>query len=398
MPSSSEGLRRRWLTGDVWFIASSAFFADLGYQAVLAVFPLFLVLSLHASVALLGVAMALAYGPGALAGYVGGRLGDARGRRRVALWGNSLIPLLSLSGLVTSAWAAAGLLSVGWWARTFRSPPRRAMLTEAVSPEHRARAFGFLHALDVGGGALAALAAFVLVSAHVPYRAILLLTIMPLVLSTLALARVRVGRPGAKAAPAAAPTPESGAAPLPSIYRGVLLASALYGFASYSAAFPILTLAQGTRHPALGVLGYLLLLLVSALTGLAMGRSRLKPLTALPVLGYLVAAVGSVGLAVGSQLYVGTGVLLPSMAVLGFALGVVETMEPTLIDKHTRTQHTSRGMGSLTAARSVGLLVANLLLGLLYTLTPAASYGYAAAMAVAAALVLLLAGRRATRT
>lgn len=394
MENVPAGQGSSWLTRDVWFIASSAFFADLGYQAVLAVFPLFLVLTLHASVALLGLAMALAYGPGAVAGYVGGRVGDTHGRRRAALWGNALIPLLSLTGLVASASAAAGLLALGWWARTFRSPPRRAMLTEAVAVDHRARAFGFLHALDVGGGALAALLAFVLVSAHVPYRTVLLVTVIPLVLSTLTLARVRVGgaRTGPTPAASIAAGPAGSASP---VYRGVLLASALYGFSSYSAAFPILTLAQRTHHPALGVLGYLLLLAVSALTGLAMGRSRLRPLTALPLMGYLAAAVGSVGLAVGSTLGAGLAVLLPSMGMLGFALGVVETLEPTLIDRYTRSARTSRGMGSLTAARSVGLLVANVLLGLLYTLTPAASYAYAAAMAVAAALVMLAASRRA---
>ncbi|EQD39819.1 hypothetical protein B2A_06643 [mine drainage metagenome] len=43
-----------WRTPDVWGIAMSAFFADLGYQAILAVFPLYLVLHLGAPIWLYG--------------------------------------------------------------------------------------------------------------------------------------------------------------------------------------------------------------------------------------------------------------------------------------------------------------------------------------------------------
>ena len=67
------------------------------------------------------------------------------------------IPLLSLSALIASPAAATGLLTGGWWARNLRTPSRRVMLVEAVPDEaSRSSAFGFLHALDVGGGALAA--------------------------------------------------------------------------------------------------------------------------------------------------------------------------------------------------------------------------------------------------
>ena len=396
---ASRPAGRDWLTADVWRIAMSAFCADLGYQAVLAVFPLFLVLRLHAPVWVYGLTTAAAYGVGALSGYVGGRVGDRTGRKRVAVWGNAFIALMALPGLAAGAFQAAALLVVGWWARNFRTPPRRAMLTEVVAPPDRGRAFGFLHALDVGGGTLAALYAFIMVAVHISLRTVLLVTLVPLLASTAVLATTRAGRQrgpqagnAADAAPAAPPAQRR--ADL-AVYRGVLLAAALYGFSAYSAGFPILTVAQGTHDPALGVLGYVLFLGVSALTGLWIGARRWEALRALPLLGYLAAALGSAGLGVSALLHLGLGGLYPAMAVLGFALGIVETLEPTLVARVTPARTASGGMGSLTAARSAGLFVGNLALGLLYLIGPAYAYGYAAVLALGATATLLITARRA---
>ncbi len=377
----------------------SAFCADLGYQAVLAVFPLFLVLRLHASVALFGVATAIAYGPGAIVGYIGGRVGDRVGRKRTALWGNAFIPLLSVIGVAVVPVEAVVLLALGWWARNFRSAPRRAMLTEIVAPADRGKAFGFLHALDIGGGTLAAIYAYALVALlAAPYRLVLLLTLVPLIASTVVLAFVRAGRrPDAVPASAAerkeAPSHPGGMA----VYRGVLVATALYGFSSYSAGFPILTVAQGTHSPALGVLAYVLFLGVSALTGLWAGRRWGDSVRGLAFAGYGAAALGSAGIAVSYALHLGVAGLYASMAVLGFALGVVETLEPTLIARLAPAAKTSGGMGSLTASRSAGLFVGNIALGLLYTLSPVYSYAYATVVATAAVIVLLAVRARAGR-
>lgn len=369
----------------------SAFCADLGYQAVLAVFPLFLVLRLHAPVALFGLATAVAYGPGAIAGYIGGRVGDRVGRKRTAVWGNAFIPLLALVGLALVPVEAVVLLALGWWARNFRSAPRRAMLTEIVAPADRGKAFGFLHALDIGGGTLAALYAFALVALlAAPYRLVFLVTLVPLVASTVVLAFVRAGQRPASLSVAATDVPAAPtkAADL-SVYRGVLVATALYGFSSYSAGFPILTVAQGTHSPALGVLSYVLFLGVSALTGLWAGRRWGDSVRGLALAGYGAAALGSAGIAVSYAFHLGVAGLYVSMAILGFALGVVETLEPTLIARLAPAAKTSGGMGSLTASRSVGLFVANIALGLLYALGPVYSYTYATVVAAAAVWILL---------
>ncbi|MBX5466154.1 MAG: MFS transporter [Firmicutes bacterium] len=383
--------RDEWRTPDVWKIAGSAFFADLGYQAVLAIFPLFLVLSLKAPVWVYGLAMALAYGPGSLIAWWGGRVGDRVGHRRIAVLGNSLIPLLSLIGLSATPPMAVALMAGGWWARNFRTPSRRVLLVHRVQdPAAQRAAFGFLHALDVGGGVLAGLGVIALVASHWSLSAIFLLTLLPLVASTLLLTMLGPEPPprGAGAGPTA-----SAATPDPRVQR-LLWAAGLYGFSSYNLGFPILTLAQHTRSNALGVTSYVVFLGVSALVGWLYGQRSQGRLGELGVLGYGAAAVGSAALAAAVALHGGFWALILPVAALGFALGVIETAEPALVAQWVPAPRGGGGMGALTAARSLGLFAANVVMGVLYHVTPVAAYGYAAAVAVLAAGILLSAPSR----
>lgn len=378
----------------MWAISLSAFFADLGYQAVLAGFPLFLVLTLHQPVWEFGLASALSYGIGAAFAWAGGRVGDRVGHRRLALVGNAVIPLLCLSALVANPVWAIGLLCGGWWARNLRSPSRRVMLTEAVPREDdRSPAFGFLHALDVGGGAMAGVYVLVALSQHVAFRWIFLATAIPLAVSTLALSRARTG---ARPVPAA-PTPGSVDAerqPPPGA-RALLAAAALYGFTYYSVGFPVLTVAQGSGRLLDGVGAFLVLQGVSAATGYLLGgrlgRGPAAQFTRLGLLGYVGAAAGAVVLAVSYGEHLGLGALLAGVAVIGFALGIVETLEPTAMSVLRTGRRAGRGFGGLSAARSVGAFVGNLAMGLLYTFGADVAYAYAAAVATAAGLTVLAA-------
>ena len=68
-----------WLSRDALLISLSAFFADMGYQAVTAVFPLLIVAELNQPAYVYGLLLALAYGVGSLFALVGGKLGDRYG-------------------------------------------------------------------------------------------------------------------------------------------------------------------------------------------------------------------------------------------------------------------------------------------------------------------------------
>jgi MFS family permease len=314
--------QRRWRTDDVWAISLSAFFADLGYQSVLAGFPLFLVLTLHQPVWEFGLASALSYGVGAAFSFAGGRIGDRVGHRRLALAGNAVIPLLSLSALVASPVWAIGFLSGGWWARNLRTPSRRVMLVEAVPNEKdRSAAFGFLHALDVGGGALAGVYVLVALAHHVAFRWIFIATIVPLVRSTISLYRASTGSPPVSDKPTAKAAvdrllPPPGA-------RALLVAAALYGFTYYSVGFLVLTVAQSGGRLLAGIGAFLILQAVSATTGYLLGgRLGAGPAAQfgrLGLLGYLGAALGATILALASGEHLGLPVLFVGVAVIGIA-------------------------------------------------------------------------------
>jgi len=411
---SVDRMAPRWRTADVWAISGSAFFADLGYQAVMATFPLYLVLRLHASVGLYGVAAALAYGGGALLGYVGGRLGERFGAKRVTLAGNLLIPLLSLAALPGDAAGAIALICLGWWFRSIRSPTRRSMLAAAVpDPADRAAAFGFLHALDVGGATLAGLGALAAVAAGVPYRWLFLATIVPLLLSSLCVAlahppetALQKGPGGSKPSEtdsvSAAPSGRDGAgspAVLPAL--GLLLgATTLFGISAYSLGFPVLDVAQARGAGAVaGVGAFVVIQAASSATGYLLGprlgRRPSRRLRELALGGYGVAAVASAGLAVGGARLIDVPSLLVAVALLGVALGVVETLEPALVTDLARQRSANRAYGALSAARGGGVLIGNLLVGGLFVLGAVWGFTYAALAAAAAALLVLLALRAA---
>ena len=95
-------MNRRSLPRDAWLLCFSAFSADLGYQGVTALYPLYLVFQLHASLYAYGLVTASAFGGGAFVSYLGGRAGDRFDRKRVVVAGNILIPLMALAGLAHS--------------------------------------------------------------------------------------------------------------------------------------------------------------------------------------------------------------------------------------------------------------------------------------------------------
>jgi MFS family permease len=394
LPTPPTNLPQSWLNRNVWLISLSATFADLGYQAVLAIFPLFLVKRLGAPIWLFGLSTAISYGPGAIFGFMGGKMGDRWGQKRVAIGGNLLIPLLSLSGLAVMPFQAIALFAGGWWARNFRTAPRRSMLVEATKPEHRFRAFGFLHALDIGGGFLAATITAFLVWNNVSLTTIFLLTIIPLLLSSLVLFFVRTGAPGKSHKPAEqtkTPPPPEMHADHKSLYFRLLLATALYGFSAFDFGFPMLTVNQALKSNLMAVLAYVVFFGFSAITGLMVGRITKNSVRTLALFGYLTGGAACAGMAAVWGLHFNPLLFYPVVALMGLALGVIETIEPTIISLLVPHEKSGGGMGALTAMRSIGLFLANIMMGLLYGVQDSwlLPYVYAGVVAAVAAFVLL---------
>lgn len=376
------------LSRDAYLLCFSAFFADLGYQGVVALFPLRIVFELHAPIFAYGVVTAVAFGGGSLLAYLGGLAGDRFDRKWVAIAGNVFIPLMAFSEIVHSLWAAAALFILGWWARYFRSPPRRALLVAVTRPQERGMAFGFLHALDIGGGMLSALAALLFLWMRIPISTITLFAIAPLLVSTGLLLFVRRTEVYLEETPRVvegARDPGGRA-----LLIALLAAATLYGFSFYNLGFPILTAtgAHATRTGyEFGVLAYVTYLGASSVSGYALGAGRSSAVQSLWLFGYLPSAVGSGLIGLTERLHMPEAAFYVSLAVLGMGMGGVETFEPTLVSSVVEHTRLSRGMGFLTVSRSIGQFLSNLIMGFLFSMSGSAPYFYASASAWLAALV-----------
>lgn len=385
----------RWLSREVLLISLSAFFADLGYQSVVGLLPIYITQVLHQKPYVFGLIMAMTYGIGSTISYAGGRIGDRLNKRRVALAGNLLIPLLSFSGLPSNVFASGGLYMGGWFARDFRSPPRRAMLVEASDPAYRSSVFGLLHGLDVGGGTVSALLAFFLLTSGFRIGEVMLVSIAPILTSSVVLYLTKGEKHEnyVRSLSSEGKTAVEDAAGF-SDKRLFFAAVALFGFSYYSLGFPIITVTNETGSYALGIATYAIFLVSSGLSGFAFGLTRLNAIRTLWKLGYAVAAVASLLIALSYQFHAGIAGFYPATAVLGLGAGVVETYEPVVATALVPSRRLSRGLGSLSQWRSIGLFTSNILMGVLFTISVFSSYLYAFATALAGALILAVLARR----
>jgi MFS family permease len=381
------------MTRDALLLCFSAFFADLGYQGVAALFPLYVVFARHAPLYWYGVITAVAFGAGSFFAYIGGLAGDRFDKKYVSIAGNTFIPLMAVSGLAHGLWLSALLFILGWWARYFRTPARRALLVHVTLPQERGYAFGVLHGLDIAGGMLSALFALLFLALHVSVSIIMLYAAIPLVVSTALLFFVR----RRTLYPDETPLPERHAGDASAkpddrtLFIFLLIAATLYGFSFYNLGFPILTATAGhatTSGYELGVLAFVIYLGISAVSGYALGAQKLSPLRSLWLLGYLPSALGSGLIGLSVLLNMGQLAFYLFVAMLGAGMGAVETFEPTLVSSLVGSTTLSRGMGFLSVSRSIGQFLSNLIMGILFSLSRSAPYFYAFASALLATAVL----------
>jgi MFS family permease len=383
----------RRLTRDAFLLCFSAFFADLGYQGVAALFPLYIVLELHEPVYWYGIITGIAFGAGSFFAFIGGLAGDRFDKKYVSIAGNTFIPLMALSGLSNQLWLSALLFILGWWARYFRTPARRALLVHVTAPQERGMAFGVLHALDIAGGMFSALFALLLLALHIPISTIILYAAIPLVISTILLFFVQRTTLYSAETPIGerrAGLPASAAADR-ALFVWLLIAATFYGFSFYNLGFPILTGTRGSATTSgyeLGVLAFVVYLGVSAVSGYVLGAGRLSALRFLWLAGYLPSALGSALIGLSVLLHMSELAFYLFVAVLGLGMGAVETFEPTLVSSLVGATTLSRGMGFLSISRSVGQFLSNLIMGTLFSFSQSAPYFYAFASALLATLVL----------
>jgi MFS family permease len=369
--------------GEVYKISFSAFFADLGYQAAVALFPLILVVIFGAPVSFYGIIEGINYGGGTFMGFLGGLTADKYGAKRVAVIGNAFVTLFALIGLAANYLEAAIFFMAGWFARNFRSPPRRVMILQVTEPSERRKAFSVLHALDIAGASLALVYVTLGLYARVDVALLTIPALLTLLISTALLASVRVGWKEIVADKGEGREGEG------RVLWGVVVSTMLFAFSQYSFGFPIITSYEVSHELYLATLTYLVFLSSSSLFGYLLGKTRFSDLKGLAFLGYALGGAASLGYALTSHL--GLAYIWGFSVILGLSVAATEVFEPTIVARVARRE--GAGMGLLSLGRSLGIFLTNTVMGLLYQISYAYSYAFAASASFVAALIVYLLSR-----
>ncbi|URD59722.1 MFS transporter [Sphingomonas sp. KRR8] len=157
-------MTRPRLPRSVWVLGFVSLLMDLSSEIIHALLPLFITVTLGASVTMLGAIDGVAEATAAFAKLAAGRLSDRNQRRKPwILLGYGLAaatkPLFALAG---SPLTVLGARLVDRTAKGIRGAPRDAMVADETPAEIRGAAYGLRQGLDTVGAFLAPLAAVAL--------------------------------------------------------------------------------------------------------------------------------------------------------------------------------------------------------------------------------------------
>jgi MFS family permease len=358
----------RWVTRTVVGIVLATFFSDVGHEMVTAVLPLYLA-SIGLGPAALGAMEGAADLAFSLSKLAGGAVGHRAARKRP--WATAGYALTTIGtgaiALVRAVPAIVALRTIAWFGRGFRSPLRDFLLADEVGARHFGRAYGFERSADMIGAVVGPVAAAALVWAGSGLREIILFSLVPSILSVLAIGTMTRDRPAPAAAPGSAPP--GGPRRLPGSFWWFLGGVLLFGLGDFSRTFLIFLAAEALGGGAgAGALPVPVLLyaghnLVSALAAYPAGHlgdagSRPRVLLA----GYGLGVLTNALLAVAGT---GATTLLVATVLSGIYIAIQETMEKSVVAELLPRDQRSLGLGILASANALGDLGSSLFVGLM---------------------------------
>lgn len=194
--SHPQAKPKTWLNRTVAGAGLTSALGDFCYETTTVILPGFLaVLGIPAAVLgiIEGVADAVASFTKMISGYIAGKLGH---RKLLVVVGYGLTPFGQVLIAMAAGWPLllAGRV-VSWFGKGLRGPLRDAIVTQAIGPETRGRAFGFHRAMDTVGAVAGPLLGVALLGwaqglawedPAGPFRVVLWFSILPGVLAVLA--------------------------------------------------------------------------------------------------------------------------------------------------------------------------------------------------------------------
>lgn len=379
---------------------------DFSYETTTVILPGFLaVLGVPAAFLGLieGVADATASFTKLAAGYIGDKLGH---RKLLVVIGYGLTPVGQALIALAGGWPLilAGRM-VSWFGKGMRGPLRDAIVSQAVTPETRGRAFGFHRAMDSVGAIFGPLLGVALLGwaqglgwaeKAGPFRFVFWLTLIPGVLASLAFLFLVKD-------PEHSPNPAlnfvSTLRGLPSSFKRYLGAVGIFGIGDFSHSLLILAATQWLT-PSLGVVK------AAQIAGLCyVGRNAVQVLASYPVGvladrlgarrvlggGYILGVLTAAGTALMFYLATENLWLIGGVfALAGLYMAVQEALEATVTADLVSPEIRATGFGALATVNGAAKFISSAAVGLIWTaVSPIFGFGLAAAFMAAGTIALL---------
>ena len=397
---STRGRDRRWLTHNVKVLSGVSLAQDAASELMYPLLPILLTTTLGAPVAVVGLVEGVAEGVAAAMKYLSGRWSDRYGRKPSVMAGYGLA---AFGKVIIAAAAIWPVVLVGRVVdrigKGIRSAPRDALLADGVAPESLGRVFGFHRAADTLGAVLGPLVGLAILTATGGDIGLALwIAVFPALISVSLVSLTRESR-GSQLArvpgrAGAAPDPGVPHAPLPRRVRTLALVLGVFALVNFPDALILLRVNELGFSAAQVAGAYALLNLASAAIAYPAGAlSDRWPRSRVYALGLACFAVGYLGLG----LTTGGWQVLVLLAVYGGFAGITDGVGKAWISALSPPEVRGHAQGLFQGLGGVGILVAGLWAGLLWTAGPGAGVVpliLSGAVAGAAALGLWVFGRR----
>jgi MFS family permease len=363
---------------------------DISSELIHGLLPLFLVVNLGASAAVLGLVEGVAEATAQVTRVFSGWLSDRLGKRKalaVAGYGLAAVtkPLFPLANSIGLVLIARFLDRIG---KGIRAAPRDALITDITPADKRGAAFGLRQSLDTVGATIGpALAIGLMYLFNDDIRAVLWFAVIPAAIAVGILV-FGVKEPARPPGHAPIPIQAKEIALLSRSYWLVVAAGAIFTLARFSEAFLVIRAHDGGLATAWTPAVIAVMSLVFAASAYPAGRLQdrigAKPLL---LLGLVVLIAADLFLAFGQTLL---GTFL-GIALWGLHMGLTQGVLAALVAASAPSRLRGTAFGLFGVVTGLFALIASVLAGVLWTaIGPAATFAAGAGFAAAACLAFLL--------
>jgi MFS family permease len=371
-----------------------SFLTDFSTEMVLGVLPFFIVSTLGASRALLGVIE----GSSELTSYafrmVSGSLSDKVGKRKAfVIAGYGLSTITKPFFAASSSWIDAFAVRFGdRMGKGIRTAPRDALIADSVSESKVGRAFGIHRTIDQLGAIVGPIAAFALLQV-VDIRGIFLLSLIPGAIAVLILIFF-VKEVVVKRSSTARITMLSN---INRVIRGnrpfvlLLIITGIFGIGAFN--FPFILLRASDLGIAENLIPLIYAIINVAHTAIGIPSGILADKVGkekVLIIGYSVFAISTILMLVlsGNTLY---AYILA--AIFGLYIGISETVQRAVIPRYVASELRGTAYGLYNLVIGTTFFVANVVFGFLwdnFSLTAAVSYSVITAIAAVSGMCMFI--------